>query len=193
MKVNRHGQGELISDADYTKIRKALKNKKHRLLIDVARFTGERWGAIVQIRVSDVFDRLLNVRSHITFRAQTRKATPSGDPTTRQVVVHPDLRESLKSYSFRADQVWLFEGATTNTPLTLKAADLMLRSVLAKTRLADKGICTHSTRRTFIPRLYERGVDLHTIQIMTGHKDIRSLVQYIQADFERAMRAIALL
>jgi len=45
-KNNRSGQATLLSEADQLKIRKALTNKKHRLFWDVARFTGERWGAI---------------------------------------------------------------------------------------------------------------------------------------------------
>lgn len=194
MKTNRHGKAAIISDADYIKIRKSLKSKKHRLILDIARFTGECWGAIVQLLVTDVIDALGRVRSHITFRAVTRKASPKGERHTRQVAVHPELKESFEGNPPRLGQVWLFESPIKeNAPITLKAADLMLRAALRVCRLEDKGYSTHSTRRTFITRLWERGVDLHTIQLTTGHKDLKSLVGYVEADPDRVARAIALL
>lgn len=194
MKNNRNGKAAIISDADYSKIRKSLKSKKHRLLLDVARFTGERWGAIVQLLVTDVMDNEGNVLEHITFRAATRKASPKGDRRTRQVAVHPELRESFEANPPRLFQVWLFESPMKpETSITLRAADLMLRAALRNARLEHKGYSTHSTRRTFITRLWERGVDLHTIQLTTGHQDLKSLVGYVEADPDRVARAIALL
>jgi integrase/recombinase XerD len=194
MKNNRNGKAAIISDADYIKIRKSLKSKKYRLLLDVARFTGERWGAILQLLVTDVIDNYGNVRSHITFRATTRKATSRGDRRTRQVSVHPELRESFEANPPRLLQVWMFESPMKpNEPITLRAADLMLRAALKLARLEHKGYSTHSTRRTFITRLWERGVDLHTIQLTTGHQDLKSLVGYVEADPDRVARAIALL
>lgn len=194
MKNNRHGKASVISDADYIKIRKSLKSKKYRLLLDVARFTGERWGAITQLLVTDVMDDEGKILSHITFRAVTRKANPKGDRRTRQVAVHPELRESFEANPPRLLQVWLFESPIKpDAPITLRAADLMLRAALRSARLDSKGYSTHSTRRTFITRLWERGVDLHTIQLTTGHQDLKSLVGYVEADPDRVARAIALL
>lgn len=163
-------------------------------MLDIARFTGERWGAIVQLLVTDVIDGEGRVRSHITFRADTRKASPSGERHTRQVAVHPILKESFEGNHFRPGQVWLFESPiNVNAPITLRAADMMLRTALTRVHLESKGYSTHSTRRTFITRLWERGVDLHTIQLTTGHKDLKSLVGYVEADPDRVARAIALL
>jgi len=193
MKINRCGQGAILSNADYAKIRKVLVNERHLLLIDIAQFTGERWGAIVQLRVLDAFDEENNVRSHITFRPETRKANPAGDRTTRQVPIHSELQESLERTRVRSNQVWLFENPTKTGPITLRAADLMLRATLSRARLSNKGICTHSTRRTFITQLYEQGIDLHTIQKLTGHQDLKSLIRYIEFDPDRAVKAITLL
>jgi integrase/recombinase XerD len=194
VKNNRNGKAAIISDADYSKIRKSLKSRKYRLLLDIARFTGERWGAILQLLVTDVIDDYGNVRSHITFRAATRKATSRGERRTRQVAVHPELLESFESNPPRKSQVWLFESPMNPTePITLRAADLMFRAALKRSRLDSKGYSTHSTRRTFITRLWERGVDLHTIQLTTGHQDLKSLVGYVEADPDRVSRAIALL
>ena len=34
-----------MSNEDYSKIRKQIKSKKYKLLLDLAWYTGERWGA----------------------------------------------------------------------------------------------------------------------------------------------------
>lgn len=194
MKVNGWGQAAIISDADYQKIRKALRSKKYRLFLDIARFTGERWGAIVQLGVSDIYDESWQPRSSITFRANTRKASPNGKRHTRTVPVHPQLMELLEAYRPDDASGWLFPSRVDSScHITLRAADLTLRAAVETAALGHKGYSTHSTRRTFITRLWESGVDLHTIQLLTGHSDTKSLVRYIDADPERIKRAIALL
>lgn len=195
MKVNGWGQAAIISDVDYQKIRKSTTDKKYRLLLDIARYTGERWGAIVQLGINDVYDDSMTPRNSITFRASTRKASPGGKRTTRQVPIHPLLLELLEAY--RPENIssgWLFPSRVNKSNhITLKAADLMFRAAVEAAVLQRKGYSTHSTRRTFITRLWEQGVDLHTIQLLTGHSDTKSLVRYIEADPERIKKAIALL
>lgn len=194
MKVNRSGQGAIISETDYQKIRRALRGKKYKLLLDIARYTGERWGAIVQLRVLDVFDQDCDPRAEITFRSCTRKADPNGQRHTRQVPTHPQLHEILEAYRHEMPCEWLFPSRVNpERHITLRAADLIFRAATHDAKLSSKGYCTHSTRRTFITRLWESGVDLHTIQLLTGHHDTKSLTRYIEANPERIKKALALL
>ena len=192
MKNNRHGQSAIISDSDYVKIRKQLIAKKSRLLLDIARYTGERWGALVQLRVEDIFDNG-KVRAWITIRASTRKAGPDGKRFTRQLPMHPQLKEILEGHQL-PEAGWMFESPIKpDHPISLRAADFMFRTAIDLAGLGHKGYSTHSTRRTFITRLYERGVDIHTIQRITGHSDLKSLIRYIDVDPERISKAIAVL
>lgn len=194
MKIARHGQSAIISDADYIKIRKVLRSKKYKLLLDIARYTGERWGAITQLSINDIWDVDWRVNSHITFRARTRKANSKGIRLTRQVPVHPHLLELLEAYRPQDASGWLFPSRVNLAEhITLRAADSMFRGAVEEAGLGHKGYSTHSTRRTFITRLYEKGVDIHTIQLTTGHRDLKSLIRYVEADPNRVIRAIALL
>lgn len=193
MKIDRHGQGAIITDGDYAKIRKQMPGVKYKLLLDIARYTGERWGALVRLQVKDVWDSAAMARSYITFRAASRKASPTGAHRTRQVSVHPTLKEIFTSVAV-PDSQWLFESKVKpGEPMTLRAADFVFRGAVARAGLQHKGYSTHSTRRTFITRLYERGVDLKTIQAITGHHDLKALVRYIEHDPARSEKAIALL
>lgn len=193
MKRNGHGQSAIISDVDYSKIRKALKAKKSKLLLDLARYTGERWGALIQLQAEDVFDIDGKPRDYITFRASIRKAGPDGKRQTRSCPVHPHLRELLEACPQRTPG-YLFESPINpGQHITLRAADFMLRAAIYQAGLDHRGYSTHSTRRTFITRLYERGVDIHTIQRITGHSDLKSLIRYIDIHPDRILAAVSIL
>lgn len=193
-KINRNGQSAILSDLDYSRIRKHLKNKQHRLIWDIARYTGERWGAILKLRVEDVYDDRNRPRDEITFRACTRKKSPDGQQKTRQVPLHPQLRDSLDAYKASSESEWLFPSPSDRSaPLTLRAGDLALRRAIALAGLESKGISTHSTRRTFITRLHSQGVDLYTLQKITGHQDLKALGRYVEISADRVKGAIAVL
>lgn len=194
MKNNRNGKSTVLSDKDYLKIRACIRSKKYKLLLDIARFTGERWGAICQLSVSDVWDENWRVRDCITFRAITRKANTKGKRKTRSCPIHPTLKELLEAYRPMDASCWLFGSrGDVSSPLPMRTADAMLRRAVIDAGLGHKGISTHSTRRTFITRLWEKGVDLHTLQELTGHSDTKTLRGYIETNPERISGALALL
>ncbi|MBH8563768.1 site-specific integrase [Nostoc sp. CENA67] len=157
MKIDREGQAAVLSDADYSKIRKQIKSRKYKLLWDLAWYTGERWGALVQLRVVDVYNEDGTPSDCINFRARTRKAKPkksinnSDKPKqvrkNRQVPVHPILKELLAAYNSESDSVWLFPNRTGEKSIGLRWADKILRSAVEKAGLGSKGISTHSTLR----------------------------------------------
>lgn len=192
MKNNRNGQASVLTDADYSKIRKQIKTRKYKLLLDMAWYTGERWGALVQLQTNDVFNEDGTPREYINFRARTRKATPDGKRKTRQVPVHPTLLESLLSYQ-PEDSNWLFPDRTGEKAISLRWADMILRCAVEKAGLTAKGISTHSTRRSFITKLAKRGVSLATIKKATGHTDLKVLSRYIEVSDDDVKEAIATL
>ncbi len=194
MKNNRNGKASILSDKDYLKIRSFIRSKKYKLLLDIAKFTGERWGAIVKLSISDIWDENWRVKESITFRAITRKANTKGKRRTRECPVHPQLRELLEAYRPMDASCWLFPSRSDlSAALPFRTADAMLRRAVAEAGLGHKGISTHSTRRTFITRLWEKGVDLHTLQELTGHSDTKTLRGYIETNPERVKGALALL
>ena len=193
MKTDRHGQACLLSDADYSKIRKQIKSRKYKLLFDLAWYTGERWGALVQLRLDDCYNPDGSPRDYINFRARTRKATPDGKRATRQVPVLKILFESLRANLDNSTSIWMFAVSTGDKPITLRWADMILRAAVEKAGLTAKGISTHSTRRSFITKLHRNGTDLYTIKKITGHKDFKALERYVEIDNDRVKAAIAAL
>ncbi len=187
MKNNRFGQAAILTNSDYSKIRKQINNQKFRVLFDLAYYTGERWGALVQVQIEDVWDDD-KLREEITFRANTRK----GKQDTRQIPIHPTLKEILQNYNSQSE--WLFpQKRNPLKHISLRAADYALRDAVAKAGLAAKGIATHSTRRTFITKLHQNGVSLETIRRITGHRNFQSLTRYVEVEQKEITGAIGLL
>lgn len=201
MKNNRNGQAAVFTMAEYSKIRKNIRSQKYKLLLDLAWFTGERWGALIQLKVSDIYEANGTPRKIITFRARTRKAVGGKKKThkTRQVPVHPTLREALLAYKAESDSEWMFPSKPSYTAsevskhITLRYADLMFRDAVEKAGLGSRGFSTHSSRRSFATHLAKNGVSLRIIQRLMGYTDLRMLSFYIDVTDEDLAGAIATL
>lgn len=149
MKNNRNGQAAILTNQEYSKIRSQIKAQKYKLLLDLAWYTGERWGALVKLRVQDCYNTDGTPREYINFPARIRKATPDGLRKTRQVPVHSVLGESIQNYQ-PEETDWLFPGRGGDKPMSSRWADMILRKAVNRAGLVIKGISTHSTRRSFI-------------------------------------------
>jgi integrase/recombinase XerD len=179
-KNNRFGQAEILGDLECDRIFKNLKHRQHKLFFAIARYSGERFGAITQLKVSDVYDENMQPLAEITFPANIRKASPDGSRQTRQVMVFDRFTEALEAYRPKHNDVWLFPSSIKEgRAITWSAADKWLRAAVDRAGLAHRGISGHSMRRSFITKLYENGMDIHKIQQITGHKSITVLQKYI--------------
>jgi integrase/recombinase XerD len=188
MKNKRYGKAAIFNSRDVEKIRKSFTVPHHRCIFEIALYTGERMGAIVQLKVSDVYADPIKRTTHpvITFASNTRKKRPDGSTQTRQVPIHPDLKDFLmvyntpqEGYLFPSDK---FCDRFAPLHITRQAVDKYWRRQFYKLNLDRRGFSTHSTRRWLITQLAHNGIDIKTIQQITGHKSVSVLLGYIEAD-----------
>ncbi|MGK7899292.1 MAG: tyrosine-type recombinase/integrase [Xenococcus sp. (in: cyanobacteria)] len=198
MKQNRNGKAAIFSAEDIKKIRKAFDIAHHRCIFEIALFTRERMGAIVQLEVDDVYRDATKSIPHdvITFKARTRKARPDGTVETRQVPLHPDLKSFLESYKPTLDG-YLFPGRVTKTNL-LSSQHITYDSMyqywvnkFSDLGIDHRGYSTHSSRRWLITNLVRNGTDLKTVMAITGHKNVNVLLGYVGADYQVCKNALA--
>ena len=107
-KVNRKGKAAIWTKPVIRLMRSHLKSPRQRLIFEISLFTGERMGAIVQLKVSDVYDSAGKVRDSITFAGSTRKSSKHGRANTRQIYIHDVLRHALKQYNASPASDYLF-------------------------------------------------------------------------------------
>lgn len=191
--MGKNGQAKILSDSELSKIRKNLKSARHKLLFDLLRYTGERIGAVCELRVADCYDFQGRPLDEITFRAVTRKASPEGKRQTRQCPTHPALYESLSSYKQPAGGYLFPARLNESDHLSKRGAAFILGEAIARSKLQGRGISSHSFRRTAITRMSEAGMDARTIQTAIGHSSIATTQRYIEQNPERVKRAINVL
>lgn len=190
-KINGTGQAKVLTKQEMSKLFKAFRHQDHRLIFGICRYTAERIGAVLQLQPLDVYDLKGNVRPILTFRGHTRKGSNHKPGKTRQVPVHPALNEMLVSYELPKGSKWLFPSPTDlNKHLTQQSADLALRTACDRAGLGDRGISTHSFRRTAITELAKAGVGIRVIQKITGHAKLEQLSTYIEVSEEEVISAL---
>ena len=193
MKNNRSGQAEILNDTELDRIARNLKSREHKLFFAIARYTGERFGAICQLKIGDVYDEFGNALPEISFRANTRKASPDGTRQSKQVPIIDRFKDALVAYHPKScdRDAWLFPSPIKDgRSITWSAADKWLRLAVASAGMEHRGISGHSLRRSFITKLYEAGIDLHAIQQITGHKSVAVLQKYIGSNHRKIRDAL---
>jgi integrase/recombinase XerD len=189
MKNNRKGQAALWTSQLIKQMRSRLKSPTQRLIFEISLYTGERMGAICQLRVSDIYDQNGKVLGTITFAGSIRKATKHGEAATRQVAVHPDLVYYLENYQHKRDG-YLFPTNSKSGHISYNAVDNYWRQILSD--LGVSGYSTHSSRRWVINQLRKAGVSIVTIAETMG-MNINTVRHYLDNNPVDCARAIATL
>jgi integrase/recombinase XerD len=190
-KNNGCGQAAVLTPKQLARLRKALENPQHRLFFDIARLTGERWGAIRLLQVSDVYREPARSvpHEHITFPGRIRKSC-GGTRSTRQVPVSSALGQLLRAHKPPATG-WLFPGGVPGLPISRQRMDAVLRA--AATAAGLVGVGTHSTRRTAATRLHEQGVSPRDIQAFMGWANLNQVTRYCEVSEEQKLAVAELL
>ncbi|MGL5804378.1 MAG: tyrosine-type recombinase/integrase [Xenococcaceae cyanobacterium] len=167
-------KASLLDRHKYLQILHELKNPRHRLIFQIGAYTAERWGAIRQLKIADVFNENGSVKEYLTFARETRK----GKKNARSVKIHPELRKELNDYQLPIGTIYLFPSPRrTFRPISQDACDDFFRSVLSKLGLT--GISTHSTRRSAITNFYRQsGGKIAETKQFSGHRSVRTLIDH---------------
>jgi integrase/recombinase XerD len=187
MKVDRNGKAAALTSEQFAALLDVAPSPKHRTLWSVQRWCAARVGEALSLSWGDV------VGEQVTFRKANTKTR-----TTRQVPQGETLRKELATYRLAWEQEHghapgrnevLFPAAgSTTSPMTRQAADKALRAACA--RLGFEGVSLHSFRRSAAQDAVSRGLPLHVVQALTGHKSLGSLGEYLHASRSEILTAI---
>ena len=166
----------------------AAPSPRYRALWSVQRWTAARISESLALTWADV------AGSKVTYRRASTKTK-----STRQLPQVEQLRVELERYRLAwardhghepLSQEALFPAAgSTTSPMTRQAADKALRATCRCLGLT--GVSLHSFRRTAAQDAVDRGVPLHVVQALTGHKSLGSLGEYLAASEEQVLTAIS--
>ena len=96
----------------------------------------------------------------------------------RYVMLSPRLLDLLREYwkAARPTQ-WLFPGDVPGQPISGKAVHKICVQA-ARTAGLAKQVTVHTLRHSFATHLLEAGTDIRTIQILLGHRNLKTTAIY---------------
>jgi site-specific recombinase XerD len=113
----------------------------------------------------------------------------------RDVMLSPVLLDELRAHwrqLRKKSGVWLFPGNRWHSgdqPIDTKTARHACQHAARRAGIKKK-VCPHILRHCFATHLLEAGADLHTIQILLGHHDLKQTAIYLHLS-QRHLHATA--
>ena len=160
---------EVLGTEEIRRLFAATDNLKHRLLLMTAYAAGVRVSELVRLKPADIDSSRMMIR--------VRQGKGQKD---RYTILSHRLLEQLRAY-WRAHRPleWLFPGGRPDRPINRGTVGKIYRQAKAKAGITKQG-GIHTLRHCFATHLLEAGVDVRTIQLLMGHRSIRTTIHYVQ-------------
>jgi site-specific recombinase XerD len=135
---------------------------------------GLRVSEVVGLKVSDIDSQRMVIR---VCQGKGRK--------DRYVMLSPRLLEILRTY-WRAKRpsAWLFPGQPATKPLVTRSVNRVCRQAVQQAGLT-KPATVHTLRHSFATHLLEAGVDVRTIQLLLGHRSLKTTAGYMHLSSQK--------
>ena len=162
--------------------------------------TGGRISELLSLRVGDVYQN----NKPVTDLLYTKRIVKGGE-VSRSVPVNADGRRSIdelmnwhrRHYRSIASKRPLFPSRHKSGTLSMhrQTAHAILKTAFIEAGL-NGHIATHSLRKSFAQRLYDKTGDIYMVQELLGHRNISTTQKYLgvnYADAKAAVESIALI
>ena len=158
----------ILSQAEVAALLTASHNLKHRAILTTLYAAGLRVSELCQLQVTDIDSARMVLR--------VRQGKGQHD---RYVMLSPKLLPLLRQYwQQEKPRPWLFPGHPRPRPITTRAVYNICRDTGQAAHL-PKAIHPHLLRHSFATHLLEAGVDLRRIQLLLGHRSLRTTSRYL--------------
>ncbi len=157
----------VLSPDEVTQFFEAIPGLKHRAILMTAYAAGLRVSEVVALRIDDIDSRRMVIR--------LRQAKGQKD---RYTLLSPRLLAVLRAY-WKADRPtqYLFPGNVPDRPITARTVEKACRDAREAAGLG-KHVTVHTLRHSFATHLLEAGTDIRIIQVLLGHRNIRTTAVY---------------
>ena len=159
--------------------------------------TGGRISELLSLRVGDVYQNKKPVGDLLY-----GKSIVKGGEVSRSVPVNADGRRSIdelvnwhrRHYGSIASKRPLFPSRhkSGTVPMHRQTAHAILKTAFIEAGL-NGHIATHSLRKSFAQRLYDKTADIYMVQELLGHKNISTTQKYLGVNYADAKAAVELI
>ena len=161
---------------------------RDRTLVLFSVLAGLRACELAALRVGDVYDTQGKPRSSTVLAVDQTKGH-----SARRIYINSELQRALKAY-------WpVVAHSSTTAPLfptrygkSFSANTMSQLFLEIYHSLGLRGCSSHSGRKTFITRLADKGVSVHLLAALAGHRHISTTQRYITVNEALLARAVEL-
>jgi len=158
----------ILSPAEVATLLTTPRNLKQRAILTTLSAAGLRVSELCQLQVTDIDSARMVLR--------VRQGKGQHD---RSVMLSPKLLPLLRHYwQQHKPRPWLFPGTPGTRPITARMVHRICRDAGQAAHL-PKAIHPHLLRHSFATHLLEAGVDLRRIQLLLGHRSLRTTSRYL--------------
>lgn len=167
---------------------------RNRSLFMIGVSTGGRISELLSLQIGDVYQKNAPV-SDLLFD----KSIVKGKEQSRAIPVNKDGRKAIsdliawhrKEYKSIAKARPLFpsRNGQGNKHMSRRAAHNVLQIAFEEAGLNGK-LASHSLRKSFAQRLYDRTNDIYAVKEMLGHKSIATTQRYLGVNYKNLREAV---
>jgi len=157
----------VLSPEEVRRFLEAITNLKHRALFMTVYAAGLRASEVLGLRPEDIDSSRMLIR--------VRQGKGHKD---RYVKLSAKLLDVLREYWKRSrPRPWLFPGQYPEKPIVRNVL-CELCNRIAKRAGLSKRVTVHTLRHSYATHLLDAGTDLRTIQVLLGHRSIKTTALY---------------
>ena len=167
----------LVMSQDETKRLLAVAaNLKVRLLLSLAYGAGLRVGEVVRLKVKHIDKAQMIIRVEQSKGRKDRLVMLSPGTLT---LLHEwwKVRATRNDQGVPVQERWLFPGRRPGLHLTERQVDRLFHETVDAAGI-KKAVHLHTLRHSFATHLFDRGVDIRTIQALLGHSKLETTARY---------------
>ena len=187
-------QAKTFTASELEQVLRFSQSTKHavrnRALILISHWSGLRAGEISALRICDICDSDMRVKSEIRLLPEYTKGKHA-----RTVFVNDKLRAELQSYANSLkirdlNQAFFYTQKNPKRGFTPNSLTLFFKELYAASGIA--GASSHSGRRSFITNLANKGIGVRVLMSLAGHRNIATTQVYIDVNDDMKRRAVEL-
>ena len=158
----------VLSPAEVVQFLDSVRHPKHRAILTTCYAAGLRISEAVHLTIPAIDSQ------RMVLRVEQGKGQKD-----RYVMLSPKLLEILREWwRVSRPRHWLFPGDHPDDPITTHAVSRACRTARRRLEI-PKPITPHSLRHAFAVHLLEAGTDVRTIQLLLGHRSLKTTAQYL--------------
>lgn len=170
----------ILSPEEVARILAAPQHLKSRAVLMTIYAAGLRRSEVAHLRVHDIDSARMTITVH---QGKGQK--------DRVVMLSPALLETLRQYWRHCKpKEWLFPGDNPGQPISGNDVFMIFRNAVRHAGITKK-VCPHSLRHSFATHLLEAGTNLRTIQILLGHRSLKTTSRYLHVSQQHMRETVS--